>query len=90
MFHRNEFTIHEHVLDSKTTCAIDSLHVLGSLHELLDLAINDVLSGGEVDVITYSCEEWNFVDEEKVARQSHVLICRHDCWRNCHVVGNNR
>ena len=53
VFHGSEFTIHEHLLDSKATCAVGSLHVLGRLHELLDLAINDVLGGSELDI---SCE----------------------------------
>ena len=64
VFHGNKFTIREHVLDSETTCAVDSLHVLGNLHELVDLAMNDVLGSGELDLITYSCKEPNFVDEK--------------------------
>ena len=67
VFHRSAFTIHEHVLDSKATCTVDDLHVLEHLHELLDLAINDVLGSSELYMITYSCKERNFVDEEKVA-----------------------
>ena len=52
VFHRHEFTVHEHVLDSKATCAVNGLYVLGRLHDLLDRAVTDVLGGSELDLVT--------------------------------------
>ena len=42
--------------------SVDCLYVLGRLHELSDLAVNDVLGGSELDVITNGCKKGDVVD----------------------------
>ena len=67
MFHRHAFTIHEHVLDAKPTWDVDGLHMLGRLHKLFDLAVENVFGGSELGMLTNGGKEGDFVDEEKVA-----------------------
>ena len=62
MFHRHKFNIHEHVvLDSKTTCPVYGLHMLGHLHKLFDLAVESVHKGSN------GGKEGDFIDKKEVA-----------------------
>ena len=46
---------------------VRGLQVFGCLHKLLDLLIDSVLSGGDLDAVSDGCKEGDFVDKEKVA-----------------------
>lgn len=42
------------------------MHVLGCLHGLLNLLIEDLLDGGELDVITHGGKEGCLIEEEMI------------------------
>ena len=48
-------------------CAVNGVYMLGRLYKLLDLAVDDVLGGSELDMVTNGCQKGNFVDEENIA-----------------------